>query len=72
MCSSLSRDMHGHTDTLVETGCLYSLIMYPVLHYIGAFGGSGILFLGRLGIQASTEKKRVWADYEQLLKAVFS
>ena len=29
---------------------------YPVLHQ-GAFGGMGFLFLGRLGSQASTEKK---------------
>ena len=36
----------------------------------GAFGGTGFLFLGRLGSRASTEKK-FWADYEQLLMADF-
>ena len=44
---------------------------YPVLH-LGAFGGTGFLFLGRLGSRASIEKKRLGADYEQLLRAVFS
>ena len=43
---------------------------YPVLHE-GVFVGTGFLFLGRLGSRASTEKK-VWVDYEQLLRfAVF-
>ena len=37
----------------------------------GAFGGKGFLLLGHLGSQASTEKKRFWIDYEQLLRAVF-
>ena len=32
----------------------------------------GFLFLGRLSSQASTEKERVWANYEQLLGVVFS
>ena len=43
---------------------------YPVLHS-GAFGGTGFLFLGHLGSLASTEKI-MGADYEQLLRAVFS
>ena len=43
---------------------------YPVLHQ-GTFGGTGFLFLGRLGSRANTEK-RFWADYEQLFMVVFS
>jgi hypothetical protein len=33
-----------------------------------AFGGTGFLFLGRLGSRAKTEKKTILADYEQLLR----
>ena len=39
---------------------------------LGAFGGTGFLFLGRFGSQASTEKKGLGADYEQLLRVFFS
>ena len=44
---------------------------YPVLHQ-GAFGGAVFLFLGCLGSGINTEKKKFWADYEQLLRVVFS
>jgi hypothetical protein len=48
---------------------------YPALRYrsavLGAFDGIGFLFLGHLGSRASRVKK--WgANYEQLLRAVFS
>ena len=42
---------------------------YPVLHE-GAFGGTGFLLLGRLGIRASTEKK-MRADYEHRMGGFF-
>ena len=41
---------------------------YPIL----AFGGTRFLFLGRLGSRASALKKKLGADYEQLLRAFFS
>ena len=44
---------------------------YPVLHE-GVFGGTGFLFLGHLGSRASTEKKIFGANYEEILRAVYS
>ena len=39
---------------------------------VGDFYGTGIGIWAGFGLFGSTEKKRAWVDYEQLLRAVFS